>query len=77
MLNLFIGFSWAVMSPVLVLFGYLITQIGPRKMGTESKERVAVSDAYYGKGWKEKVKKMPDKQITAVYLQLKMQGKLK
>lgn len=45
-------------------------------MGTESKKRVAVSNAYHGKGWKEKVNKMPDKQIVAVYLNLKMQGKV-
>lgn len=36
--------------------------------------RIAVSNAYPGKAWKDKVKKWPDEQVTAVYLRLKQQG---
>lgn len=46
-------------------------------MGTESRERAEVSNAYDGKDWKRRVKNMPDNQITAIYLRLKAQGRIK
>lgn len=46
-------------------------------MATESKERLAVSQAYPGEKWAQKVKNMSDTQITAVYLRLKTQGRIK
>lgn len=45
-------------------------------MATESKERAAVSAAYSGKQWHEKVRKMPDDQIIAIYKRLKAQNKI-
>jgi len=36
-----------------------------------------VSSAYPGKIWKERVKKMPDEQIIALYYRLVKQGKIK
>lgn len=39
-------------------------------------KRKALMDAYpYSAGWQEKVKKMSDKQIVAVYLRLKVKNK--
>jgi hypothetical protein len=45
-------------------------------MGKESKERAAVSAAYFGERWATKVKNMPDEQIVAVYMRLKQQGRI-
>lgn len=39
--------------------------------------RIAVAGAYSGEAWATKVKKMSESQITAVYLRLKAQGKVK
>ena len=46
-----------------------------------SKKREAVMGAYdstrmRNKTWREKVKKMSDAQVTAIYLRLKGQGKI-
>lgn len=43
---------------------------------TESKEREAVKAAYPSQKWTDKVKKMSDAQIIAVYLRLKAQGRI-
>lgn len=43
---------------------------------TESRERQAVLSAYPGKRWAEKVQKMSDNQIIAVYFRLKNNGKV-
>lgn len=43
----------------------------------EAREREAVMNAYGGSEWKKKVEKMPDYQVTAVYLRLKDQGRIK
>lgn len=40
------------------------------------KEREALKQAYPSKRWADKVKKMPDDQVVAVYLRLKKQGKI-
>lgn len=40
-------------------------------------ERNALLRTYSGAGWKERVKKMSDSQVVAIYLRLKSQGKLK
>lgn len=45
-------------------------------MGTESKERDAVMNAYPGKSWQDKVKRMSDSQIVALYLKFKAQGRI-
>lgn len=37
-------------------------------------ERNALANAYPGRAWKDKVKKMSDSQVTAIYLRLKQQG---
>lgn len=42
---------------------------------TEAK-RQAVMGAYSGKGWQDKVKKMSDEQVIAIFLRLKAQNKL-
>lgn len=42
----------------------------------ESKEREAVKSAYNNKTWHNKVAKMPDSQIAAVYIHLRAQGKI-
>ena len=39
-------------------------------------ERLAVSNAYSSKAWVEKVKKMSDRQVAAIYLRLKSSGKI-
>lgn len=44
--------------------------------GTESKERQAVAAAYNGPKWANKVRDMSDSQIIAVYMRLKLQGKV-
>jgi hypothetical protein len=40
------------------------------------KKREAVREAYSGEKWKDKVDKMSDDQITAIYIRLKTQGKV-
>lgn len=44
---------------------------------TNEQTRKAVSDAYDGKGWKNKVIDMTDAQVIAVYISLKKQGRIK
>ena len=44
--------------------------------GTESKEREALKKAYSSVSWQEKVKKMSDQQVQAVYLRLKRANKI-
>lgn len=44
--------------------------------GTESAKREAVKAAYPGNAWQQKVQKMSDNQIVAVYFRLKAQGKV-
>lgn len=39
-------------------------------------KRTAVRQAYYGQKWYDKVDKMTDSQIIAVYLRLKSQNKV-
>lgn len=43
---------------------------------TESPQREAVKNLYPGAGWQNKVKVMTDKQIIAIYLRLKAEGKV-
>lgn len=45
-------------------------------MATESKEREALKAAYPGRQWQQKVIRMSDAQVTAVYLRLKQQNKI-
>jgi hypothetical protein len=40
------------------------------------RKRELVKQAYPTQTWKDKVKKMPDNQIVAVYLRLRRQGKI-
>lgn len=51
--------------------------IPPSPSGTESRERNAIMSAYPTQAWKKKVRGMPDNQVTAVYLRLKSDGKVK
>lgn len=44
-------------------------------MNTEQM-RAALISAYSGVAWKNKVKKMPEDQVQAVYLRLKAQGRV-
>ena len=39
-------------------------------------KREALKAAYPGQVWQEKVTKMPESQVTAIYLKLKQQGKV-
>lgn len=39
-------------------------------------KREALKGVYPGQRWKEKVAKMPEAQVTAIYLNLKSQGKV-
>jgi hypothetical protein len=40
-------------------------------------QREAIKQAYpHSKSWLAKVSKMPDSQVTAIYLRLKRQGKI-
>ena len=39
--------------------------------------RIAVADSYPRRGWREKVKRMPEEQILAIYKRLEREGKLK
>lgn len=43
---------------------------------SSASKRELIKQAYPTKTWKAKVDKMPDNQVTAVYLRLKGQGKL-
>ena len=40
------------------------------------KEREALKTVYSGAKWIQKVNKMPDDQVVAIYMRLKLQGKL-
>lgn len=40
-------------------------------------QQEALLSVYPGDAWKQKVKKMPAAQISAIYLRLKGQGKIK
>lgn len=42
---------------------------------TAAQKRVYVSDLYPGHNWKRKVDRMPDDQITAIYLKHQADGK--
>lgn len=39
-------------------------------------KRIAVAEAYPGKKWKEKVTRMTEDQITAIWFRLRKQGKV-
>lgn len=39
--------------------------------------RSIVTSVYKGEGWKKKVQKMSDSQVTAIYMSLKKQGKVR
>lgn len=41
-----------------------------------ARKRLVVSQAYPGTRWQERVKKMPDSQIIALYFRLKAKGKI-
>lgn len=45
-------------------------------MATMQQKREALKGAYPGEKWQSKVAKMPESQVTAVYLNLKAQGKV-
>lgn len=42
-----------------------------------NQQREALMKVYTGPAWIQKVKKMTEAQVTAIYLRLKSQGKLK
>lgn len=44
---------------------------------TTSQMRVELSKAYSTRTWREKVKKMPDYQVQAIYFRLKNKGVLR
>lgn len=46
-------------------------------MATVQEERTALASVYPGRAWSEKVRRMPDSQVTAIYLRFKQQGKIK
>lgn len=46
-------------------------------MATVQEERTALTSVYPGRAWSEKVRKMSDSQVTAIYLRFKEQGKIK
>lgn len=46
-------------------------------MATTEQQKTALIDVYSGDAWKMKVRKMSSAQITAIYLRLKGQGKIK
>lgn len=46
-------------------------------MATVPAERTALASVYPGKAWSEKVRRMSDSQVTAIYLRFKEQGKIK
>lgn len=45
-------------------------------MSDLERKRAAISSAYSGKSWKDKVAQMPEGQVCAVFLRLKAQNKL-
>lgn len=45
-------------------------------MKTVDKQREALKGVYKNPTWVEKVKRMPDHQVTAVFLRLKSQNKI-
>jgi NAD(P)H-dependent flavin oxidoreductase YrpB (nitropropane dioxygenase family) len=45
-------------------------------MASAVQMRDAIIVAYPSKRWAEKVKRMPDNQVIAVYMRLKLQGKV-
>lgn len=45
-------------------------------MASATQKREALKGAYPGPAWQQKVAKMPESQVTAVYLNLKSQGKV-
>lgn len=45
-------------------------------MASENQKREALLTAYPSQKWWDKVKKMPDSQVVAIYLNLKSQGKV-
>lgn len=45
-------------------------------MSAEDK-REALKEVYSGEQWQRKVAKMPEPQVTVIYLRLKDQGKIK
>jgi hypothetical protein len=49
---------------------------GLSTVSTTETYKAALLTVYSGDAWKQKVKKMSEKQITAIYLRLKGQGKL-
>lgn len=44
---------------------------------SQSAERMAVYNAYSGKEWHDRVNQMSDSQIVAIYMRLKLQGRIK
>lgn len=46
-------------------------------MATVQQERTILASVYPGRAWAEKVRKMPESQVTAIYLRFKQQGKIK
>lgn len=46
-------------------------------MDRDSKERIAVAQAYPGRKWQDKVKLMTEEQVVAIYKRLIHQGVLK
>jgi len=45
-------------------------------MNAVEQKREAIKTAYSSPAWADKVKKMPDNQVTAVFLRLKSQNKI-
>lgn len=41
------------------------------------KEREAITKLYNSKNWADKVKKMPDNQVIAIYMKYRKDGKIK
>lgn len=46
-------------------------------MATVQEERTSLASVYPGRAWSDKVRRMSDSQVTAIYLRLKQQGKIK
>jgi hypothetical protein len=45
-------------------------------VGVEKERQAVLKIGLFPNQWKEKVNKMPDNQVLAIYLRLKSQGKL-
>ena len=45
-------------------------------ISTTTKEREALKSVYRGKGWAQKVERMSDEQVVAIYKRLQSQGKI-